>query len=175
MPGWLSRPLPGLFPPEGRVESPAPSALTSARTVEKNRGRLERRHLESTSILTVFEQWPGLKQGFRIGREITRGTQTSVEVVHGRTSLSVEVANAEQLLEAVRDHWRIENQLHYVRDVTLGEDACRVRRGNAPQSLAACRNTGICLLDRVDAENRIAAIQKLAARPEEAIALLHSP
>jgi predicted transposase YbfD/YdcC len=51
--------------------------------------------------------------------------KTAVEVVYGITSLSPARANAQRLLALVRDHWRIENSLHYVRDVTLGED----RRG----------------------------------------------
>ncbi len=68
----------------------------------------------------------------------------------------------------------MENQLHYVRDVTLGEDACRVRTGKAPQNLAACRNAAVCLLSRVPADSCLGAIQFLAARPHEAIALLKS-
>jgi predicted transposase YbfD/YdcC len=43
----------------------------------------------------------------------------------------------------VRGHWGIENKLHYVRDVTYGEDASRVRTRNAPQNMAAMRNLAI--------------------------------
>jgi len=46
-----------------------------------------------------------------------------------------------------REHWRIENSLHSVRDVTFGEDHCRVRRGGAPQLLAALRDLAISLLN----------------------------
>lgn len=115
-----------------------------------------------------------MKQGFRIRREITRHGRTTVEIVHGITSLPLSQANAARLLEGVRDHWRVENQLHYVRDVTLGEDACRVRGANAPQALAACRNAVVCLLGSVFAESCAEAIRRLAARPSEAIDLLKS-
>ncbi len=152
---------------------PAP-ATTCASTTEKNRGRIERRTLERTSLLTVSGPWPGLRQGFRLRRAITRRGQTTVEIVHGITSLSPCQATAAQLLEEVRDHWCVENPLHYVRDVTLGEDACRVRTGEAPQNLAACRNTVVCLLSRVRADSGLEAIQRLAARPHEAINLLKS-
>ncbi len=167
---------PALFPPDGRTAAPPPSAFpaTYARTTEKRRGRVERRTLESTSILTVFDQWPGLTQGFRITREVTHRGRTTVEVVHGITSLPRGRADAAHLLRAVRNHWQIENQLHYVRDVTLGEDACRVRTGNAPQNLAACRNAAVCLLARVPSDNRADAIRRLAARPDAAIALINS-
>jgi predicted transposase YbfD/YdcC len=166
--------VPALFPPQGRVEASALSCPSSASTSEKNHGRIEHRTLESTSILTVTGQWPGLRQGFRICREIQRPGKATVEVVHGITSLSAEQANATRLLEAVRDHWRVENELHYVRDVTLGEDACRVRTGDAAQNMAACRNAVVCLLSRVSQDNRAEAIRRLAARPQEAIDLLNS-
>jgi hypothetical protein len=56
--------------------------------------------------------------------------------------------NAAQLQCLRRGHWTIE-ALHYVRDVTLGEDASTVRTGHAPQNLAALRNLviGLCALD----------------------------
>ena len=46
----------------------------------------------------------------------------------------------------MRGHWEIENGLHWVRDVTMGEDKCRVRKGNAPQVLAALRNASLHLV-----------------------------
>ena len=66
----------------------------------------------------------------------------------------------------------MENCLHYVRDVTLGEDACRVRKGNAPQVLAALRNAVVHLLAGVKAESRAAATEELAACSHEALGLL---
>jgi predicted transposase YbfD/YdcC len=74
-----------------------------------------------------------------------------VEAVYGITSLRRDAADAAALLALVRGHWGIENGLHYVRDVTLGEDACRVRTGNAPQVLAALRNAVVHLLEGVEA------------------------
>ncbi|TMQ32007.1 MAG: transposase, partial [Planctomycetota bacterium] len=45
---------------------------------------------------------------------------------------------ARRLLELTRGHWGIENRLHYVRDVTLGEDGCRVRKGSGKQPPNPC-------------------------------------
>jgi hypothetical protein len=120
-------------------------------------------------------KWPGLKQGFEITRERTAKGQTTVEVEYGITSLGPGAADAARLLELVRDHWRIENELHYVRDVTLGEDACRVRKGNAPQVLAALRNTVIHLLRDVPADSRPAAIEQLTVTPNRALELIGIP
>jgi predicted transposase YbfD/YdcC len=116
-----------------------------------------------------------LKQGFKLIRERTIQGQTTEEVVYGITSLTVEEAPASRLLELTRDHWRIENQLHYVRDVTLGEDACRVRTGAAPQVLAALRNTVIHLLARVPADSTPAAIEYLQIHPDKAQELIGLP
>ena len=139
---------------------------------EKGHGRIEKRTLRTTSILTLGQKWKGLKQGFELTRERTIRGQTTVEVVYGITSLSAERADAAALLNVVRDHWGIENALHYVRDVTLGEDACRVRSGSAPQVLAALRNTVVYLLSDVDAKSRPEAIEQLQVHPEVAKKLI---
>jgi hypothetical protein len=70
-------------------------------------------------------------------------------VAHAITSLSPERADAARRLALSRAHWDIENRLPWVRDVTLGEDACRVRTGAAPQVLAACRNAVLTLVRRL--------------------------
>jgi hypothetical protein len=143
--------------------------------VDKGHGRLEERALRTTSVLTLQQKWPGLKQGFELTRKRTVKGETTVEVVYGITSLTAEEADARRLLHLTRGHWGIENRLHYVRDVTLGEDGCRVRKGNAPQVLAAVRNAVIHLLAGVGASGYAAAIRRLNNHPEEALALLDLP
>jgi hypothetical protein len=123
----------------------------------------------------LHEKWPGLAQGFELIHQRTVQGETTVEVVHGITSLKAEEANARRLLALARGHWGIENKLHYVRDVTLGEDGCRVRKGSAPQVLAAIRNAVIHLLAGVEAGSRAAALRRLNNHPEEALALLDLP
>jgi predicted transposase YbfD/YdcC len=107
-------------------------------------------------------------------RERTEKGKTAVEVVYGITSLTPEEADAGRLLALVRTHWRMENCLHWVRDVTLGEDGCRVRRGSAPQVLAALRNACVHLLAGVDSASRAGAVRRLNAHPEEALELLQA-
>jgi hypothetical protein len=146
-----------------------------ASSVDKGHGRIERRTLRVTSSLTKHQDWAGLAQGFELVRERTVGGVTTVEVAYGITSLKKEEANARRLLGLTRGHWGIENRLHYVRDVTLGEDQSRVRKGSAPQVLAAVRNAVIHLLAGVDAPSNAAAIRRLNAHPVEALALLDLP
>ena len=116
---------------------------------DKGHGRIEWRQLEATAALTGYLTWPGAAQVCRIERRRRIRGEESVEVVHAITSLSPERADAARLLELARAHWGIENRLHWVRDVTLGEDACRVRTGAAPQVLAACRNAVLTLVRRL--------------------------
>jgi predicted transposase YbfD/YdcC len=146
-----------------------------ATSTDKGHNRVEKRTLRTTTILTLHAKWPGLAQGFELRRQRTVKGVTSEEVVYGITSLKGEEANAQRLLGLTRGHWGIENKLHYVRDVTLGEDGCRVRKGAAPQVLAAVRNAVIHLLTGVDAPSRAAAIRRLNNHPEEALALLDLP
>lgn len=94
------------------------------------------------------------------------------ELVYGITSLGRDEADAALLLELTRDHWGIENRSHYVRDETFGEDRCRVRKGNAPQVLAAVRNLAVHLLEDVGAPSKAAACRHFAVHPEEALALI---
>ena len=142
--------------------------------MDKGHGRLEIRTLERTRILTKHQAWKGLKQGFRLTRQRTEKGETSVEVVHGIASLSVERADAGCLLALVREHWQIENGLHYRRDVTLQEDQSRIRKGSAPQAMAALRNTVIHLAQKV-APSLAAAVRKLGNCFHLALDLLGLP
>jgi DDE family transposase len=126
----------------------------------------------STTELNDYLDWPEVGQVFRLTRERTVGQQTTVETACGITSLTREEADAGRLAQLTRGHWGIENGLHWVRDVTLGEDACRVRTGSAPQLLAALRNAILHLLPRAVYPNTAAALRRFAAYPREAVALL---
>jgi predicted transposase YbfD/YdcC len=66
------------------------------------------------------------------------GEKTSVYAI---TSLTHRRADPGRLATWIRSHWRIENRLHWVRDVTLGEDHSSLRTGAGPEVMAAPRNT----------------------------------
>lgn len=140
--------------PSGRIPpsaewSPAPD-LERAETADKGHGRIELRRLESTASLNDhLAAWPGVQQVCRLERQRTVAGKTSVETVYAITSLSRDKADAARLLQLSRDHWSIENRLHYVRDVTCREDAGRTAAPNAAQALAAFRNTVLTLIRRL--------------------------
>ena len=139
---------------------------------------IERRTLAASTALVGYSLWPGLAQVFQLERQVTRKkNQKAVrEVVFGVTSLPPEKVNAERLLVLSRGHWGIENRLHWVRDVTFGEDQSRIRSGHAPQVMAALRNIAISLLRTAGFANIAAALRHLAAHPQKAIRFVsHSP
>ena len=143
-----------------------------ARTACKGHGRKEIRTLLSTTALNDYLDWPNVGQVFELERVRVLKDKTEVEVVYGITSLDRLKSDALDLLGRTREHWGIENRLHYVRDETLGEDRCRVRKGNGAQVLAALRNACVHLLEDVEAPSKAAATRRFAAHPEEALSLL---
>lgn len=99
------------------------------------------------------------------------GAETTESVFY-ITSLPPDEASPSRLLRLIRSHWRIENELHHVRDVSAGEDACRVKTANAPQVLAGMRNANLTVLRASGEANIAAAFRRLAAIPEQAIELV---
>jgi predicted transposase YbfD/YdcC len=147
--------------------------LQTATTHDKGHGRLETRTLETLTEIPPWLSWPGVRQICRITRQRTINGETSLEIVLAITSLTRLRANAGKLLELSRQHWSIENRLHYVRDVSMGEDACRVRSGHAPQLLALLRNTAIGLVRRRTRHKFIPdALRRFIADPFAALALI---
>jgi predicted transposase YbfD/YdcC len=160
-----------LFPPRETVARQ--EDLQTATTHEKGHGRLETRTLETLTQVPPWLSWPGAQQICRITRQRTIKGTTSLEIVLAITSLTRLRANAERLLGLSRQHWSIENRLHYVRDVSMGEDACRVRSGHAPQLLAALRNMALGLIRRRTRHKFIPdAIRRFIAEPFAALALI---
>ena len=151
-----------------------PPAGSTATTIDKGHGRCEKRTLRRTTILTKTQDWAGLKQGFELTRERTIQGVTSRETVYGITSLSVEQADASRLLALRRGHWGIENGLHYKRDVTMKEDASRVRRQTAPQVMASLRNSVIQLLNST-ADSLASAMRTMSNCFDQALTLLGLP
>lgn len=123
-------------------------------------------------MLKGYTDWPGLEQAFRLERQRTIQGRTTMEIAYGTTSLPREQADARRLLELCRSHWGVENSLFHIRDLTFGEDHCRVRSGSAPVILASLRNLAIYLLVRHGSRNKAASLRRHAAQPRLALALI---
>ena len=79
------------------------------------------------------------------------------------TSLTAHQARPAEIAAIIRGHWLIEDQLHWVRDVTYDEDRSQVRTGNGPRVMASLRNLAITIV-RLTGETSIAAALRHHAR-----------
>jgi hypothetical protein len=102
------------------------------------------RKIAVSAEVVPYLDWPGAAQVARIERSRETGGKISTETAYIVTSLTAAEAGPERLLDLSRSHWAIENRLHYVRDVTFGEDRCRVRSG--ARALATIRNLVLHLI-----------------------------
>jgi predicted transposase YbfD/YdcC len=151
-------------------EPPSPPASYTQRN--RHGDRHEVRRLQASTELNAYSGWPSLGQVCRIDRAVTTGGLTRWEVGYAITSLPPRRGSPRRLLLRARGHWAIEHRLHYVRDVTMGEDASQVRTGAALQVVAALRNTALGLLRLAQVPNVAEALRRHARRPHEALALL---
>ena len=143
-------------------------------THDKRHGRLEKRTLESTTALNDYLQWPGVAQVLRrtCQRTHIKSGKRTTHVRYAVTSLRREMVSLDQIESVWRRHWTIENQLHYVRDVSFGEDACQIHFGNAPQALAALRNAILALFRFEGWPSTPTAFRHFDAHPQLALRLL---
>jgi predicted transposase YbfD/YdcC len=136
-------------------------------------GRIEKRSLKVVTVATGL-LFPHAGQAIQITRRTRRldGKKWRTETVYAITSLPAEQAQPAQLATWVRDHWKIENQLHWVRDVTYAEDASQARTGNGPHVMASLRNLAISILRLSGATNIAAGLRHTARAPNRALDLI---
>ena len=167
-----------------RVFAPDPPAMPGFSSPKKDfrsttqtsagHGRIETRTLTTSSLLKGYSDWPYLEQVFKyqcIVIEKKTGTRTQ-DVCFGITSLSASEADPHRLLGIVRGYWRIENQLHYRRDVFLNEDHCGLRLPSLAHVFAILNNWVLGLFALSGGGNFAAAQRLFNAQPNLALNLL---
>ncbi|MBI5213027.1 MAG: ISAs1 family transposase [Nitrospirae bacterium] len=116
------------------------------KTVEKDHGRIETRKVwvtENSDWLQQKNKWSGLQSIVLV--EATREIQDK-KPKERRCFISSLPADAKLLGTTIREHWAIENSLHYVLDVAFNEDQCRLRTGHSAENLAIIRRFALNLL-----------------------------
>jgi hypothetical protein len=103
---------------------------------------------------------------------VDRDGKRTEETRYFITSAPRVLAGADVLLRVARGHWTIENGSHYVRDVSLGEDASRIRKASGPEAMAVMRNLAVGVLRTTGVTNIAAALRRNAARLDELFAKL---
>ncbi len=143
-----------------------------AQTTEKGHGRVDMRSIRVSSELKGYSDWPGLEQVFEIRRRFQSQGQWRETVRYGVTSLPATLALPHRVLKLKRGHWVIENGLHYVKDVTMGEDKSTVHADNGPKIMAALRNTALSLLRRAGFSTIAARLRYHSTHPQAALEVL---
>jgi len=129
----------------GRIE-------TRECTVTEDIDWLKKRHSEWTALSCIIE--------IKSKREIKN--KVAMEARYYISSLP---AQPDKILNAVRQHWGVENKLHWVLDTSFNDDQCRIRKGNAPRNIAIIKKTVLNLLQIIKKDmTRVSlkAMRKLA-------------
>lgn len=144
-------------------------------TRDRGHGRRERRTLKVTAVAAGL-RFPHAAQAIQIvrRRKPLAGRKWSTETAYAVTSLTAGQARPDQLAAALRGHWTIEDRLHWVRDVTYGEDLSQVRTGSGPRVMATLRNLALAILRLTGAASIAAALRHHSRRPARPLQTLIS-
>jgi predicted transposase YbfD/YdcC len=165
-----------LFDPPPSLASLPLADQREAQTRDRGHGRQDEvRHVVASTDLNDYTDWPGLAQVFRLTRTWQEQGVTKQAVHYGITSLSPEAGPPQRLLTLKRGHWRIENDLHRVKDVSLGEDHSLMHQGQGPTVMALLRDAAVSLLRRAGVRQIAARLRYHSQHPTAAVALLIAP
>ena len=137
-----------------------------AHSFDNTHGRAEKRQCWTIADPELIQQlrgahrWPNLYCVAQVRRIYQDGGEQKCEDRFFISSLS---GQAQQLLGAVRAHWGVENNLHWVLDIAFREDDCRVRKDQGPQNFAVLRHIALNLLKAEKTSKRSIKSKRLQA------------
>jgi predicted transposase YbfD/YdcC len=142
-------------------------------TRNKGHGRIESRTLKLTAVSAGLG-FPHARLAIALTRQRRLLTSRTwhTETVYAITDLSWGEIRADQIAEAIRGHWGIENRLHWIRDVVFAEDHSQIRTGAGPAVMATLRNLAVSLHRLAGATNIAAACRHLSRHPNRVLPLL---
>jgi len=146
-----------------------------AQTVDKGHGRIETRRAwvltdaDHLAWLQAVHAWPGLAAVGRVEAERRIGATRTVECRYYLLSRPLAAA---AFGAAVRSHWGIENQVHWVLDVVFHEDLSRIRAGAAAENMAVLRQIALAALRHTEVKRLSIKTKRLKAGWDHAF-LLH--
>ena len=136
--------------------------------INKGHGRLEKRKVSICKAKGNYPEWIGLKTIIRVEceRQTSRKIENSV-----RYYISSLTEKAVEFAQRIREYWGVENKVHYVRDVTQGEDKSRIRTKPLPQIMAIARNLALNLYRNAGFNNMAQAQRKCRFGLEQILSL----
>jgi len=130
------------------AEDKYPELIRSAKTLDKNHGRLEEREIFALATHNTTLQFQGVKQIARLRRkrEVIKTGKVQEEEIFLITDIDHIHLDVQGFMHLKRDYWQIENKLHYRKDFVFGEDRSTIRVRYGPQNMSALRNFAVSLL-----------------------------
>jgi predicted transposase YbfD/YdcC len=125
---------------------PKSACLHRHEETDQGHGRIEIRCCDVTDDTGWLQEphaWPGLRSIVRLTATRITGDKTTTDVRYYRSD---DTPDPGRILADTRSHWAIENTLHWTLDMSFGEDACRIRKDNAPLAVATIRHVAFNLL-----------------------------
>lgn len=161
-----------LFAAEQKAKDFKDATVTRDKTVDGDHGRIETRAvtvIHDVAWLQKRHQWPGLKGVVMVDSRRELGGKIEHETRFYITSLSVP---ASQMGPLVRDHWAVENSLHWVMDMVFRDDECRLRTNHAPANFATLKHIALNLIRRAKSKDSIRLRRKVASWDDHFLASL---
>jgi predicted transposase YbfD/YdcC len=161
-----------LFATEQKSRNFADAPISVDQTVDADHGRIETRRVtvvHDVAWLQQRHQWPGLKGVVIVESKREIGPKTERETRYYVTSSTL---HADKLGRVVRDHWAIENGLHWVMDMTFRDDECRIRTDNAPENIVTLKHLAANLARRKKGKDSVRLALKTAAWDDDYLANL---
>ena len=161
-----------LFANEQKAKGFADTKISVDQTVDGDHGRIETRCVTVVHDVAWLQQrhrWPGLKGLVIVEASREIGPKTERETRYYVTSSSLP---ADKLGPVVRDHWAVENSLHWVMDMTFRDDECRIRTENAPENFVTLKHMAANLARRKKGKDSVRLALKTAAWDDDYLANL---
>jgi predicted transposase YbfD/YdcC len=161
-----------LFVNEQKAKGFSDTTVSADETVDGDHGRIETRRVtvvHDVAWLQKRHNWPGLKGVIVIDSMREIGARTERETRYYLTSSEW---RAERLGRMVRDHWAVENSLHWVMDMAFRDDECRVRTEHAPENFVTLKHMAANLARKAPGRDSLRLRLKTAAWDDDFLAKL---
>lgn len=148
------------------------TVTTAAPRVDGDHGRIETRTttvIHDVAWLQERHGWPGLKGVVVVDSRRELKDRIETETRFFITSLTLP---ASEMAAVVRDHWAVENALHWVMDMVFRDDECRLRTDHAPANFTTIKHIALNLIRRANSKDSIRLRRKVAAWDDEFLASL---
>lgn len=152
-----------LFAAEQKAQDFKDATISRTQSVDGDHGRIETRAvtvIHNVAWLQERHHWPGLKSVVMIESTREIGDRIERETRFYITSLTL---LASQMAPIVRDHWAVENRLHWVLDMVFRDDECRLRTHHAPANFSTIKHIALNLIQRANSKDSLRLRRKVAA------------